>query len=334
MIRREREYPLTGAASDRQSSVRGTRENLLTTLQHQAGNAAVARALQRDFHGQPLHHRRVERPDRPPDFRGVGASPSTAETLRAYAATRGVWVPPQFGPPFVQQLDDCGAASLAAAVLEQDRDSGDPHHRVLRTAITSLHTAVGQGGALRTFVAHAIRGRHPGWTTYLREEVESRLRTALSVVDRDPNAAARELELALYNGFRGTRRSGTTGYEQGRMIEGLGRGAPTRAALPSYDAIFTNPVVLGLRPGETAQINWPVWTSGRQTGQHAFVIGRRNAGTFFLYDQGRGLRLDTPDLASLRTLVDLEADGNRWLYRGPMGEWLGDASAEVLRVGR
>ncbi len=66
-------------------------------------------------------------------------------------------------------------------------------------------------------------------------------------------------------------------------------------------AIITHPSLAGLAPGQVAQIGWYVRVGATGVNMHAFLIGRLNNGTWYLYDQGPSppVRFTATSLAQL-----------------------------------
>lgn len=147
-------------------------------------------------------------------------------------------------------------------------------------------------------------------------------------VSNRADALAR-LNQALFHAFLSPDGQPPSTAEVGRMLQAIGLPQPTGGAVDNirfrrFDEIFSNDLTIGLPPGASVRTTWWVRRSGDSYMYHAFTIGRRRSGTYYLYDQGVGYGRESTDLGELRTVVmnDIRS-GAYWLATFPVNPDIG-----------
>jgi len=234
-------------------------------------------------------------------------------------------------PNFSQgDFDSCGAASIVAAIMIQDRQAssaGVPNNSGFLAAANivlayySMHQSeVIAGLETRKRLSHD-RATELYWN----------LRTILMNIrenSRQPGATVTEhdyqyLSAAIYALYVAS----TSGLSQaaiGGITNLLGMTMTSTGGLESYTAIITHPSLAGLAPGQVAQIGWYVRVGATGVNMHAFLIGRLNNGTWYLYDQGPSppVRFTATSLVQLDAQIRAAAAaGTYWLFTGSTSEF-------------
>jgi hypothetical protein len=104
----------------------------------------------------------------------------------------------------------------------------------------------------------------------------------------------------------------TFGRDVGEIMRKLNLEGPASVMANSLAGIFADPLLTGLNPGESVQVNWLTRVRqqdvsgkplGTAAGYHAFAVGRSKDGTWFLSDQGKvpPLHLEAASLDELRS---------------------------------
>jgi hypothetical protein len=214
-------------------------------------------------------------------------------------------------PDYQQQGETCDPASLATALILWDRENAatsDPNSNIVGICNAALIYMM-QNKA--TLVSQYSAGGADGAKTF---NDNSNQLTAMRNRLRDAGTAATEVEYqsssTILSGF---------GSDVHEVLRKLGLKKPaTESQKDTLAEIFADAALNGLKPGEVAQIIWymtvkQVDSSGKNLGTvpelHAFLIGRANAGTWFLSNQGDKppLHLETGTLPDLHAALDKAA---------------------------
>ncbi|MGW0949129.1 hypothetical protein ACWD4O_42195 [Streptomyces sp. NPDC002623] len=217
-------------------------------------------------------------------------------------------------PGFAQRGGTCEPASLLTAFLVWDRELGSPgvangnmisacdaaqmfmlnHRTQLLSGVDRRFNNVGEYDATLATVAR----------------VRLALQTGVPATEAQFQDLADALSRVFYSADQAMRTMGITANQT--QYNKLGD-------------ILGSVELTGLRPGEIAQIHWYVrGKPGRpapSSNYHAFVIGRKANGTWFLSDQGDQppfLLRDIPELATLRSQLNAAAaDSRSWIDTRP-----------------
>jgi hypothetical protein len=234
-------------------------------------------------------------------------------------------------PGYSQQGETCGAASLVTGLLIWDREHWDPAHPNSR-AVEACDLVIADLERYGARAAEHWATAHPlppcqgdqscnvaAWTRQ-RDTFEATL-ARMRATARMPGGMISEpdyqqIGLSLYFLWNQGTQPGLDTAAIFNIQRSLGLQTGTSTGLLSFDAIFTNNIVVGLSPDEMAQVFWITMPGLRQ---HAFIVGRLATGKWFLADQGPSpaVQFQADTLADLRNAVFFAASsGSYWLYTG------------------
>lgn len=225
-------------------------------------------------------------------------------------------------PDFAQRGDTCQPASMITALIVWDRERADPKNPNANLVGVCEAALLFMDQNKPKLVGDWSAGGADGLKTFTDSwAMVSKAREDL----RKPGSAPTE---AQYQDL-GTLLS-RFGDSTETILVKLGLKAPTSAPANNLAGIFASPALTGLKPGQTAQIEWYVNTTSvnvstgqvsPSTGYHAFLIGLSKDNTWFLSDQGnkpRPLKLEAASLADLKTqLEQAAAAGRSWIVTNP-----------------
>jgi hypothetical protein len=226
-------------------------------------------------------------------------------------------------------FDSCGAASIIAAIMIHDKqlstivpnNSGFIAAANIVLSYFTMHQTTVIAGLVTNKRITNDQAENLYWTLrrqLLRIRNDSRLPGA-SVAEVDYQI----LSAAIYALYV----SQTSGLSQaaiGNITNMLGMTVASEGGVASYSDIITHTSLRGLAPGQIAQIGWYVRTGGTGVGMHAFLIGRLNNGTWYLYDQGPNppVRFTSSSLNELDAIIRAAAaTGSYWLFTGSTSEF-------------
>ncbi|MCK9621372.1 MAG: DUF4157 domain-containing protein [Methylobacter sp.] len=203
-------------------------------------------------------------------------------------------------PDYSQKGDTCDPASLMTALILWDKENssvGSSNANIVgicnaallymsknKPTLIGLYSRTGNGETLFDYNVQYLSA------------TRDRLRTAGTSASE---GEYQMLSTILY----------TFGHDASDVLRKLGLTGPKNKGGNTLADIFTDSDLKGLKPGESAQINWlsivqQQSTDGRSSvGPHAFLIGRGKLGMWFLSDQGvsPALHLEANSLEEIRT---------------------------------
>jgi hypothetical protein len=222
-------------------------------------------------------------------------------------------------PGFSQgDFNTCGAASLVTAIITWDREKRDPtgpSQLVVEACNLVLIDLVRRKSRLiAAWNAANLRGGITG------EKLWDDLNDALVAVrDKARVAGAKltqtdylELSASFYLIYNDKTRAhaGLEPTEVARLVSTLGLGGGNTESAATLDDLLAGATVMGLKPGQVAQISWfgataPDATGNRQLTPHIFLLGRLKGGDWFISDQGTSppFELAAPTLESLKVAL-------------------------------
>ena len=205
-------------------------------------------------------------------------------------------------PDYSQKGDTCDPASLMTALILWDRENSG--------AVSSNANIVGICNAALLYMGKnkptlvGLYGRAGNGETLFDYNIQylgatrDRLRTAGTSASE---GEYQMLSTILY----------TFGHDASDVLRVLGLAGPKNKGGNTLADIFADSDLKGLKPGESAQINWlstvqQRYTDGRSAGSsvglHAFLVGQGKSGVWFLSDQGvtPALHLEASSLEAIR----------------------------------
>ena len=220
----------------------------------------------------------------------------------------------------------CGAASLLSAMIIWDKEKKDasaPNELVVNICNLALSHLVWQRSALiQSWNDRKVDG------DALYEEIKTNL-TAIRDAARLAGSKLTENQYqTIALGFYALYYDGKSGLSKEEIwalskIFGLSSNVSDQAN--NYNDIFSSSTLIGLKPGQIAQVHWWVKTGKPDKdgnvplGKHAFLIGRFKDGKWFLSDQGPKppAEYQADDLASLKGVISAAAGaGLYWIHTG------------------
>jgi hypothetical protein len=234
-------------------------------------------------------------------------------------------------PGYSQKGDTCGAASLVTALIIWDRDRRDP--KAPSTAVESACNSI------LTNLAQYRKRTIDGWNAKgMKGEdlYNTAVATTTGIRDsaRVPGGTISEMEYQLMGRvlylLYVDAGAGLSAAEISAIQRSLGLESGHTEGVQSFAEIFNSSILRGLRPGQIAQIGWYVKT-GKPDAQglvnvthHAFLIGRRQDGTWFLSDQGPtpAVEMTAADLGMLQSLMTTASrTGSYWMFTGSLSDF-------------
>jgi len=231
-------------------------------------------------------------------------------------------------PGYSQVGKTCGAASLITALIVWDREQHDPslpnNMVVMACALILTYLAQYKDEVIKGWRKRDDLNYEPKEVYNLAikriEEIRDQARKPGVVINEQQY---QEIAMTLYLLFVDE----TSGLkinqiEQIQRTLGLHTGQ-VESGLISYEDIWFNSIIRGLKPGEIAQVSWYV-----KTGPHSFLIGRLQNEDWFLSDQGTrpATEIQAASLLDLKKKVDAAAKSGYWIYTGKgfaAGVWTG-----------
>lgn len=212
-------------------------------------------------------------------------------------------------PDYSQKGDTCDPASLMTALILWDKENavaGSSNANIVgicnaallymsknKPTLISLYSRTGNGETLFDYNIQYLSA------------TRDRLRTAGTSASE---GEYQMLSTILY----------TFGHDASDVLRKLGLTGPKNKGGNTLADIFADSDLKGLKPGESAQINWlsivqQRYTDGRSAGSsvglHAFLVGQGKSGMWFLSDQGStpALHLEAISLEAIRTNLNQAA---------------------------
>jgi len=231
-------------------------------------------------------------------------------------------------PGYSQVGKTCGAASLITALIVWDREQHDPslpnNMVVMACDLILTYLAQYKDEVIKGWRKRDDLNYEPKEVYNLAikriEEIRDQARKPGVVINEQQY---QEIAMTLYLLFVDE----TSGLkinqiEQIQRTLGLHTGQ-VESGLISYEDIWFNSIIRGLKPGEIAQVSWYV-----KTGPHSFLIGRLQNEDWFLSDQGTrpATEIQAASLLDLKKKVDAAAKSGYWIYTGKgfaAGVWTG-----------
>jgi hypothetical protein len=249
-------------------------------------------------------------------------------------------------------FDTCGAASLVAAIMIHDKQLSttvpDNSGFVAASNIVLSYFTMNRESIISGLAASRKIPDEQAEKLfdYLRGELLRMRNESIKPGSVVPQNDFQILSVAIY----ALHISPTSGLSQAaiwNITNMLGIKTESKGGLTSYSEIINHSSLKALTAGQVAQIGWYVSRGGGRYGLHAFIIGRLNNGTWYLYDQGP----DPPVRFTASSLPELDAvirtaSGSKsyWLFTGslsdfsmfPLGGWTGinvlGKTADVLKA--
>lgn len=255
------------------------------------------------------------------------AAKSAPETVPEPAAAVTETGPLTLLPSFSQRSMSCGVAPLISALIIWDREKNDPKApnallvRACELLVQAINANVyerkGNPSIIKNLDNQRIR----------KEDAIAKVNEVIDTIEQIGATAKKPgavvtieqyqmltdglTELYSLNAWEGLGMDATNAL---RRV--LGFGAPPIDKATDFDRMLRKPALADLKPGDLAQLAWPVRKQDGSVGEHMFMIGRLQDkdGTWFLLDPGRKpatriVAKTKPDL-----LAELD-NGSSWFVR-------------------
>jgi len=220
----------------------------------------------------------------------------------------------------------CGAASLVSALMIWDKEKKAPTqpNEMLATAcnIILVHIDNNKAALIKHFDDQGKKGADLydaifGELTRVRDLAKT---PGSNISQTDYRSVSNALVLLFRSEASGGLSKGGIEAIQNKL--GLSTGIQSKTQSQSFDDLFTDPVLVGLTPGQIAQISW--YVKDKQGNLiidpiHAFLIGRFKRGPWFLSDQGMSppTEMEAGSLNMLKMNIwSASKSGASWIYTG------------------